>query len=369
MRICFITPYSPKIVGGVGTFLIEICKDLKKKGIESIVLTKKVKNPLDVDIRVADIETGGFKLISGFLFIMKLLLTVFNKRKEIDILHIQTPHHLTAPCVILGKIIGIPTVTTFHGKLPRSGNITGRFLLTTAEKVVILFSDELTFVSMDSKRYYGTSLGGIILNGVNPNSFLRVPEERKATRKKLDLEGDFVILFLGRWVAHKGVYTLIDVLSEISGKTEQNVKLLLIGSGEEENVKKRIIDQNLVGKALPIGKVKSVREYYNSSDVFVLFTSPQEGLPIAILEAMACELPVIASDVSGIPEVIQHQKNGLLIKLDDKKDLIEKIIWSIENKDKLSIIGNNARKSILSSYSIGNMTDKYIKVYNSCIKQ
>jgi glycosyltransferase involved in cell wall biosynthesis len=369
MRICFITPYSPKIVGGVGTFLIEICKDLKRRGIESNVLTKKVKNPLEVDIDVTDIKTGEHRLVSGLVFILKLFHKIVKKRKKIDILHIQTPHHLTAPCVIMGKMVGIPTVTTFHGKLPISDNFKGLFLQNAALRIVMRFSNYLTFVSADSKAYYESPRGEVILNGVNHNSFLRIEEERRNIRKKHDLEDDFVILFLGRWVAHKGVYTLIEVIGEISDQSRANVKLLLIGSGEEEEVKKRIADGNLEDRVLPIGKVKSVREYYNASDVFVLFTSPQEGLPIAILESMACELPVIASDVSGIPEVITHEENGLLIKLDDRQDLIEKILWSIDNKDRLALIGENARRSIISSYTIENMTDKYVEVYDSSINK
>jgi glycosyltransferase involved in cell wall biosynthesis len=352
-------------VGGVGTFLVEICKDLKRKGIDSFVLTKKVKNPLDVDMDIVDIGTGDIRLLSGLIFIFQLMRNILRNRKQIDIIHVQTPHHLTAPCLIFGRMMGIPTVTTFHGKLPKSDRLKGRFLQNTAVRIVMRFSNELTFVSADSKAYYESHRGEVILNGVDHNAFLRVEEERKDIRKKYGLENDFVILFLGRWVAHKGVYTLIDVMGEISEKCGTGVKLLLIGSGEEEEVKKKITDDNLQYCVLPIGKVKSVREYYNASDVFVLFTSPQEGLPIAVLESMACKLPVIASDVSGIPEVIAHKENGLLIKLDDRDDLIEKIVWAIENREKLAIIGNNARDTIMMNFSIDNMTDKYIKIYGS----
>jgi len=82
---------------------------------------------------------------------------------------------------------------------------------------------------------------------------------------------------------------------------------------------------------------------------------------------MACELPVVASNVSGIPEVIDHKKNGLLIKLDDKEDLKEKILWCIDNTEKLSLIGTNARETIITKYNIDNMMDQYVRIYNSLV--
>jgi glycosyltransferase involved in cell wall biosynthesis len=84
---------------------------------------------------------------------------------------------------------------------------------------------------------------------------------------------------------------------------------------------------------------------------------------------MACELPVIASEVSGIPEVIENQKNGLLIKLDDKNDLMEKIMWCLENREKLTTLGANARETILTKHTIDTMTKQYIRMFNSLLKQ
>ncbi len=370
MRICFVTPYSPKVVGGIGTFLIEISKNLKKKGgVDSFVITRDVENPLETDIDIFELAIGNYRVFSGVSFISKMSYTIFKKRKEIDILHIQTPHHLTAPIAILGRAIGIPVVTTFHGKLPRGESFLRKNLSLFAESIVIHFSDALTFVSKESKGFYGNPSSVVILNGVDPNRFLRVAKEREITRQKLHLDNCFVILFLGRWVAHKGIYTLIDVFNKISKKTGSNLKLLLIGSGEEMEVKKRISLLGLEKTVLPVGKVEKVREYFNSADVFVLFTSPQEGLPIAILEAMACELPVVASNVSGIPEVIEHQKNGLLIKLNDVDDLTKKLLWCIDNPKLLSRLGEHARETIVSIHSIDKMTSSYIEIYKDLLKK
>lgn len=364
MKICFVTPYSPKIVGGVGTFILEMCNYLNDKRIETLIITESVENGLDITENILELKIGKIKILSGVLYGIESMLFIFKLRKKIDILHIQTPNYLNCFPLLAGRILRIPVITTFHGKLPYSKSIVKKCFQMLGEKMLYNLSNEVTYVSRDTKKYYKYSKGRIILNGIDTRVFFKDFRKRSKMREKLGLNEYFVILYLGRWVAHKGIYELLDVFSELNKKVKE-ICLILVGSGEKERILEKIQSMDLNNRVLLFEKVESVREYYCMSDVFVLFTSPQEGLPLAMLEAMACGLPVIATNVSGIPEVINDGKNGLLVRPGDFNDLAEKMTWCINNKGNLKSLGKNAAETIKAQFNIKRVAEEYLEVYKN----
>lgn len=362
LKICFVTPYSPKIVGGVGTFILELCNYIEKKGFDYVIIAPRVKNELDIGKNLIELEIGEIKFISGFLYIIKTAIHLIKMRKNISIVHIQTPNYLNFSPLIIGKILGIHVITTLHGKFLRSYNPAKKNFSLFVEKLLFLYSNEITYVSNDTKKYYMNRSGNVILNGVNTNNFFRNNILRENKRLFLKLNNDFVILYVGRWVAHKGIYDLIDAFSEVSQNFAET-KLILVGSGEKEEVLRKIMNLNLSDRVFLFENVENVSDYYCISDLFILYTSQQEGLPIALLEAMACELPVITTNVGGIPEVIVNNDNGFLINENDKFYLKEKILWCIEHKKEIIDIGKNARRTVIEKFDIEKMAEKYIDLY------
>ncbi len=107
-------------------------------------------------------------------------------------------------------------------------------------------------------------------------------------------------------------------------------------------------------------------DIYNHSKL-VLNTSRFEGVPTTILESLACETPVIASNVGGIPEVIRNDENGLLIKDFIAKSAVSKIIDVLHDPDKSSTFGRNGRNLVLKNFSWDVITDKIEMVYKNFI--
>jgi len=364
MNICFVTPYSPKEITGVGKFVEDICRGLKEKGIDSVVITKHVKPVIETEQNIIDIDCERVKHLKDIYLGIKTAITIFKRRKEIDLLHLQTPLPQSAFSAVIGRILGIPVVTTVHGVFPAPKSILKNFFYKLMEKITYKFSNAITFVSKETKDFFGISSGIVILNGVDTERFFPSGKKRKEMRKKLGLGAEFVLLYLGRWVAHKGIYELLDVFTEIKAKTNKELKLVLIGTGETAKVLNRIKERKIENYVLALGKVDNVHDYFCMSDVFVLFTSPLEGLPLALLEAMSCGVTPIASSVSGIPEVIKNRVNGLLVEQGNKSDLIQKIVWCIDNEDERVRLGKNAAKTVREEYSLDKMVEKYVKVYN-----
>ncbi len=103
-------------------------------------------------------------------------------------------------------------------------------------------------------------------------------------------------------------------------------------------------------------------QYFRTSDIFIL-PSFAEGLPIALLEAMACELPVISTRVGGIPDLVDRE-NGILIEPGDARGLTKALEILIKDKKLRETMGANNRKKIINNYSISIMVDKIINIYN-----
>ena len=106
--------------------------------------------------------------------------------------------------------------------------------------------------------------------------------------------------------------------------------------------------------------------WLSASDIFV-FPTYNEGLPNAIMEAMACGLPVVATEVGGIPEVVKDGENGILIDKKDVKSIVHSLEKLIENKSMCKKMGEHGRITIEEKFSWNNSAKKLIEIYNKII--
>jgi glycosyltransferase involved in cell wall biosynthesis len=193
----------------------------------------------------------------------------------------------------------------------------------------------------------------IIPNSVNVDIFKPMPESQQIERR---------IGFVGRFTGQKRIPLLIEAVSKI-----KDASLLLIGDGP---LKKEIEDQ---AKQLGInvdfmGNVPNYQlpDLLNSCQTFVL-PSEWEGMPKALLEAMACGLPVIGTDAPGICDVIKHDHNGILCKPDPQS--IQRSIEQVFNdKQYAHQLGTQARQYIVENFSLNAAVDKEIELLKRIIQ-
>ena len=148
---------------------------------------------------------------------------------------------------------------------------------------------------------------------------------------------------------------------------DKNLNFLIIGKGP---LKKLIKPAQ---KTLPILHAdfypyEKMVDIYNHSKV-VLITSRFEGVPTILLESLACETPVIASNVGGISEVLRNNENGLLIKDFNARSTFSQIIDVLHDQDKLRTFGRNGRNLVLKNFSWDVITDKIENVYKDFINR
>lgn len=174
---------------------------------------------------------------------------------------------------------------------------------------------------------------------------------------------NFSMLFLGLICDNKGIYDLLDVLSEHKSDFLGKAELLIGGNGEVEKLKSIINEKGLQDivkfKGWVSGKQKE--ELLNMSDVFVL-PSYIEGVPISILEAESYGLAVISTKVGGIPEIVNDGSNGFLITAGDKNALFHSIIEIMSNKGMLENMKNHSAHIVtehLPDYVEKQLMDMY----------
>lgn len=187
-------------------------------------------------------------------------------------------------------------------------------------------------------------------------------------RKRLGLPLDKrVILFVAQRATNvnKGMAYLIDackMLAQEYPDMREKICVAVLGGHAGE-----VMDE-IPFPAYPLGYTSDtarIIDVYNASDVFVL-PSLSENLPNTIMEAMACGVPCIGFNVGGIPEMIDHHKNGYVARFRDSADLAKGIRWILFDAD-YDVLSKCARRKIVDSYSLQSVAMRYVEVYNHAI--
>jgi len=205
-----------------------------------------------------------------------------------------------------------------------------------------------------------------ILPGVDHNLFKPV---KNNIREKYSINNnEKLLLFTGRLVPLKNLPFLIRTLAEVVTERE-NVKLLIVGEGPlEKQTRAWVRKLKVEGRAIFTGRVRNeeLPQYYSVADIFVM-SSTYENFPNAILEAMSCELPIVATRVGGILMEIKDGVNGFLVESGNVEQFKKKIIFLLDNKSLAEEIGKRNRQEVKEKYSWLESAKKLNAVYDSLL--
>ncbi|MBU2472981.1 glycosyltransferase family 4 protein [Patescibacteria group bacterium] len=239
-------------------------------------------------------------------------------------------------------------------------------LIIFLSKLTALFYDKIICVSeYDQKTALRNKIAPddkltVIHNGIDIERISFLTKE-KAQKKLIGKVSPFVIGTIAEYTNNKGLIYLLKAIKNIE---DQDINVILIGSGEnpdKEKLKSFIKKYNLKNIHL-IEFIDNAASYLKAFDIFIL-PSIKEGLPYTILEAMSAEVPVIATDVGGIPEIIENNINGILIKPKNHKLIKEKILYLINNPEIAQKLAKNARQKVKKEFTLEKMIEETKNVY------
>src|SRR4030042_1929721 len=197
----------------------------------------------------------------------------------------------------------------------------------------------------------------LIHNGIDVSRLEKEFLIREKARKELNLnQSDFVVGAIANFYPPKGLKYLIEAASLLSGK---DIKFIIIGDGEERTLLEKVIEEkNLKNNFILKGVIPEAYRYLKAFDIFVL-PSVKEGFPWTILEAMSAEVPVIATKVGAVPEVIRNNKNGILIEPENPQQISGAIEMLIDDKGLQEILAKEGKKIVTEEFNLKTMVKKY----------
>jgi len=296
------------------------------------------------------------------------ILKIIGKEK-IDILH---THEVRSDILglLCGKMKRIPVVVTLHGWIEndRKGRI-----LTKLDKWLLRYFDHIVAVSDKMKKeVVGVGVNGnkvsVLHNALVIEYFQRNPKDRSFRREIGVADETILVGNIGRLSPEKGQADFIRAAAEVL-KQCKNVKFALIGSGSDETYLKELVDKlNIRDSVIFTGYRNDMLQVYNSLDL-VVQSSYTEGMPNVILEALAMEKPVIATDVGGTSEAIINNQTGILVRPGDPRGLAEKIIECLKNPGVLAGMVKNGRKLIEMKFNFKERTEKLCRIYDALMRE
>ncbi len=312
--------------------------------------------------------------ISSYLLRVLSLTKIINKLSKFDIIHVQFAFPLGFGCSFLKflNLLRKPVIIHTHGvdvfTVPNInyglrrltlGKLFTDFawnkadlIITTCEKA----KNEIFQNGIDDKKIK------VLYNGIDEKLFQNCSNNIQSEVLELKNPNDLLFLNVASIVPVKNHEVLIRIIEKISKKyrTKYPIKLAIIGKDYTKSFPKKN-SQNILW--LGPKKHQLLKNYYSISDLFIL-PSLSEGHPWSMLEAMSCELPIIASNVGGIPETINDPR--FLIDPNNEEDIINKISNIIEmDKNELKKIGSLNRKKILEKFTMDHHVKELENIYNS----
>lgn len=315
-------------------------------------------------------QVSRFRQLSTAIVFIKAFLAFLLKlsRREGDLVHLHISERgsvirksiIALVCMAMGKPFILHThgceFHEFYGKLPP-----GIQRLITA-----LFRRSACLIALSEswRNYYIETCHLEPERVVVLNNPVALPEKWQKTEKV----GKLKFVFLGKINKRKGIFDILIALANLEPEYRNQVELVLAGTGAIEEVENLAIELGIEKQIVFLGWVNQEQrdQLLAESDVMLL-PSYNEGLPMAILEAMSWGIPIITTPVGGIPEVIENGKSGLLITPGDIPELTTAMTSLIENPGLRLSLGTGARQRV-EPLSLEHYTDALLNLYRRILQ-
>jgi glycosyltransferase involved in cell wall biosynthesis len=376
-------------IGGAHIRIFRIARKLKEKGIEYSQAVPKGNGESPDYVRKAGVTVyrcglGTPHFIRNFetfflniSYLINFIPSIYClvkiiKLKEIDIVHLHGILNLQgALAALFTKRL---VVWHFHETLYP------KFLINILRPLTRFVADSLVHISENTRNYYltGSSFKELIIyEPVDIENFdpAHIAKEKKVNlRKELNItEDDIVLGSVGNisWV--KGYENLIMSMGTLKKKYKK-LKLIIVGkilstqAGYYKDLKRLVSSLGLERDVYFLGIREDIPQLLSLMDIFIL-PSITEGTPLSIIEAMSMKLPVIASRVGGIPEVISDGKTGLLVTPRNPDEITDAVLNLLEDSKKRKEMGTRARKIAKNKFSLEHCVRGHEKLYKRLMRQ
>lgn len=376
--------------GGAQRYVYDLATGISRDKFEIAVVlggTGKLKEKLEsvgirtICIRALQRDVGIAKDISSFFELIK----IFKKEKP-DIIHLNSSK-MGGMGGLAGRIARVKKIIfTAHGwAYNEERSFLQKIAISIVHFITVAFSHLTIAVSEKAKEQFkGASLMKkkiiVVHNGIGEIEFMEKEKARHELAKLVEVKPPQtekmkeIILSEPLWIGtiselhkNKGLGYAIEAIkkhSETKYSNFQKVIFIIMGEGDERKNLEKIIQENeLDNSVFLVGNIENAFSYIKAFDIFTL-TSITEALPYAILEAGKAGVPIIASNVGGIPEIVDDMKSGILLQPKKTKEISSAIEYLLNHQDKKDIFSARLKEKIDKEFNLEKMLSETIKIYD-----
>lgn len=349
-------------IGGAQRHVLDLAIELQSIG-DSVTVVSGKKGEFSDYLQKNNIAFVELPSLQRSLNPVKDIYSILKLRRVIKRIKPDVIALHSVKAGLLGRIASINlkkrVFFTAHGwSHIRKASFLSRFFYLHLERILSNFSDKVVCVS-NSDLYFALDEIKIsqkrlscIENGVKAVSL--VNKANSPYSEKLQL------ISVVRYQAPKDFHTLLEGLSRTRGK---NWELKILGDGDEmECVQELVNSLGLASNVMLLGFCKELDSFYMDSDA-ILLISKSEGLPMSLIEGMSYSLPLIASNVGGIPELIKHKENGFLIQDGNFQQVADAIDFLNDNRHEVIKMGKRSLEIFEEKYTFDTMFKKVYSLY------
>jgi len=357
--------------GGSGIVGSELGKELAERGhtvhfISSSLPTRLTE--LNERVRFHEVEMMSYPLFEHQPYTLALAtkMSTVAETENLDLLHVHyaIPHSISA--ILARESLKpkryLPVITTLHGTDITLVGADRSYLPIT--RYGIVQSDGVTAISHylkeATREIFHFEDIEVIPNFVCQTEYARHSVDE--LRSSLAPEGEPLLVHVSNFRPVKRPVDCVEILARVLKKGIKT-RLVMVGDGSERlNVEHRARCLGVYENCVFVGKQPKIVDYLSAADVLLL-PSEQESFGLAALEAMACEVPVIASRVGGVPEVVTDGETGFLSEVGDVDKMAEDAARLLADATLRSEMGKRARESAVSRYRTDIVIPRYIEFY------
>lgn len=361
--------------GGSGVIATELGKSLANKGHSVHFITYAMPMRLDKfheNIYYHEVELPNYPLFEFQLYSLALASKIIDvvRYEKLEVLHV----HYAIPHAVSGylakQVLNDDTmklVTTLHGTditlvgLEPSFHPLVKFSLEQSDAVTAVSE----YLLDKTKQYFKTEKQiSCIPNFVDTKVY--VPGDKCSQfRSQIAPNEEFVLIHTSNFRQVKRVQDTIRILAEL--KSHIPVRLVLVGDGPERTDTERLARELDVWESVRfLGKQSAIPDLLRAADLFLL-PSQSESFGLSALEAMSCGLPVIGTNIGGIPEVVVHGETGFVAEVGDVQRMARYVLDLYQNKKKYSAFSKRSRELVVEKFDIDLIVPMYEQLYNSLL--
>lgn len=351
-------------MGGLEKLAIDICSHLPQDQFSASICVLQSGGAIESRVDTDLVDLLCIRQYCGNDPTVPFRLARLLRRRQVDVLHSHTWGTLLEG-VVAAKLARVPAVihlehsTTDRRRRRVIGQRVGWGMVNQVVAVSDAVADRMTNIVG-----YPRDKIRVIPNGVDVEQFRRLDVPRRDLREEFGLSGvGYLIGMLARFVPfknHAGVLRALPKLHEAG----IDAHLALAGSGPLRDELKTLAESlGITDRVHFLGNTDQTCRFLNCLDVFVSNSTSGEGLSLALLEAMACEVPLVATAVAEHPNVLDDGRAGTLIAPEDEDALAEALLHLAEHPEVRTSLGQAGRQRAMDRYSFDGMMEAYQELY------